>query len=36
MKRLNLTLAGVKDQKPGDKTGDGFNNVWHVIKQGGY
>ena len=22
-----------KDQKPGDKTGDGFNNVWHVIKQ---
>jgi len=22
-----------KDQKPGDKTGDGFNNVWHVVKQ---
>lgn len=22
----------VKDQKPGDKTGDGFNNVWHVVK----
>ncbi len=23
----------VKDQKPGDKTGDGFNNnVWHVAK----
>ena len=22
-----------KDQKPGDKTGDGFNNVWHVAKQ---
>jgi predicted lipoprotein with Yx(FWY)xxD motif len=21
-----------KDQKPGDKTGDGFNNVWHVAK----
>jgi predicted lipoprotein with Yx(FWY)xxD motif len=21
-----------KDQKPGDKTGDGFNNVWHVQK----
>jgi predicted lipoprotein with Yx(FWY)xxD motif len=21
-----------KDQKPGDRTGDGFNNVWHVIK----
>ena len=21
-----------KDTKPGDKTGDGFNNVWHVIK----
>jgi predicted lipoprotein with Yx(FWY)xxD motif len=20
----------VKDRKPGDKTGDGFNNVWHV------
>ena len=19
-----------KDQKPGDKTGDGFNSVWHV------
>lgn len=23
-----------KDQKPGDKTGDGFNNAWHVVKQG--
>ncbi|WP_372656626.1 hypothetical protein [Hydrogenophaga sp.] len=22
----------VKDSKPGDKTGDGFNNVWHVVK----
>ena len=22
----------VKDQKPGDKTGDGFNKVWHVAK----
>jgi predicted lipoprotein with Yx(FWY)xxD motif len=22
-----------KDQKPGEKTGDGFNNVWHVAKQ---
>lgn len=21
-----------KDQKPGDKTGDGFSNVWHVAK----
>jgi len=21
-----------KDKKPGDKTGDGFNNVWHVAK----
>ena len=21
-----------KDQKPGDKTGDGFNDVWHVAK----
>ena len=21
-----------KDQKPGDKTGDGFNNVWHVAR----
>jgi len=20
----------IKDQKPGDKTGDGFKNVWHV------
>jgi len=20
----------IKDQKPGDKTGDGFRNVWHV------
>jgi predicted lipoprotein with Yx(FWY)xxD motif len=20
-----------KDQKPGDRTGDGFNKVWHVI-----
>ncbi len=22
----------VKDQKAGDKTGDNFNNVWHVAK----
>lgn len=22
----------VRDQKPGDKTGDGFNNVWRVAK----
>jgi len=22
-----------KDQKPGDKTGDGFNSVWHIAKQ---
>ena len=22
--------AWVKDQKPGDKTGDGVNSVWHV------
>jgi predicted lipoprotein with Yx(FWY)xxD motif len=22
----------VKDQKPGDRTGDGFNNVWRVAK----
>ena len=22
----------VKDQKPGDKTGEGFNNVWQVAK----
>jgi len=21
-----------KDTKPGDKTGDGFNSVWHVVK----
>jgi predicted lipoprotein with Yx(FWY)xxD motif len=21
-----------KDQKPGDRTGDGFNNVWHVVQ----
>ena len=21
-----------KDQKPGDKSGDGFNNMWHVAK----
>lgn len=21
-----------KDQTPGDKTGDGFNNAWHVVK----
>ena len=21
-----------KDQKPGDKTGEGFNGVWHVAK----
>jgi predicted lipoprotein with Yx(FWY)xxD motif len=23
----------IKDTKPGDKTGDGVNKVWHVIKQ---
>ena len=22
-----------KDQKPGDRTGDGFINAWHVVKQ---
>lgn len=22
----------VKDQKPGERTGDGFNGVWHVAK----
>jgi predicted lipoprotein with Yx(FWY)xxD motif len=22
-----------KDQKPGDKTGDGFNNAWRVVRQ---
>lgn len=22
----------IKDQKPGDKSGDGVNNVWHVAK----
>lgn len=22
----------VKDQKPGDKTGDGYNKVWHAAK----
>jgi predicted lipoprotein with Yx(FWY)xxD motif len=22
-----------KDQKPGDKTGDGFNNVWHIARE---
>ncbi len=26
----------VKDQKPGDRNGDGFlNNLWHVVKTGG-
>jgi predicted lipoprotein with Yx(FWY)xxD motif len=23
----------IKDQKPGDKTGDGVNKVWHVVTQ---
>jgi len=23
----------VKDKKPGDRTGDGFRGVWHVVKQ---
>jgi predicted lipoprotein with Yx(FWY)xxD motif len=23
----------VKDQKPGDRTGDGFNKVWHVVEE---
>ena len=22
-----------KDQKPGDRTGDGFGNVWHVVRE---
>jgi len=22
----------IKDQKPGDKTGDGFNTVWHLAR----
>lgn len=22
----------IKDKKPGERTGDGFNNVWHVAK----
>ena len=25
--------AWSKDTKPGDKTGDGFNSVWHTAKQ---
>ena len=25
--------AWAKDAKPGDKTGDGVNNVWHAAKQ---
>ena len=24
-----------KDQKPGDKIGDGFINIWHVVKEEG-
>jgi predicted lipoprotein with Yx(FWY)xxD motif len=23
----------IKDQKPGDKTGDNVGNVWHVVRQ---
>jgi predicted lipoprotein with Yx(FWY)xxD motif len=23
----------IKDQKPGDKTGDGFGKVWHVVQE---
>ena len=23
----------VKDQKPGDESGDGFHGVWHVARQ---
>ena len=23
----------IKDQKPGDKTGDGVNKVWHIAKE---
>ena len=22
----------IKDQKPGDKTGDGVNSIWHIVK----
>lgn len=25
----------IKDRKPGDRTGDGFRNVWHVVKEPG-
>lgn len=25
----------VKDRKPGDRTGDGFRNVWHVVNEPG-
>jgi predicted lipoprotein with Yx(FWY)xxD motif len=25
----------VKDKKPGDRTGEGFRNVWHVVKEPG-
>lgn len=24
----------IKDRKPGDRTGDGFNKAWHVVPQG--
>ena len=23
----------VKDQKPGDRTGDGFNNIWRIARE---
>jgi predicted lipoprotein with Yx(FWY)xxD motif len=23
----------IKDRKPGDETGDGFNKLWHVVKE---
>jgi predicted lipoprotein with Yx(FWY)xxD motif len=23
----------IKDRKPGDKTGDGFDKLWHVVKE---
>ena len=26
----------VKDAKPGDRTGDGFNKVWSVVRQQSY
>jgi secreted repeat protein with Y-X4-D motif len=32
-KRASDMYLWIKDQKPGDRSGDGLNKVWHVVAQ---